>query len=49
MALGKPQKGSKLQPFDKDSLEISFVEGWHPHTLWLFNIAMENGPFLGDL
>jgi len=25
------------------------IEDVFPYTLWLFNIAMENGPFIDDL
>ena len=46
MALeGGIEKGSWLEQSDKrKKIEMSFL-----YTLWLFNIAMENGPFIDGL
>ena len=34
----------------QEALEIQAWDAWHEWgTLWLFNIAMENGPFIDDI
>jgi len=45
----------KADDFEKkleaqEALEIQAWDAWHEWgTLWLFNIAMENGPFIDDI